>query len=256
MIPFEIASVFEGFGQPIVLLHAFPLSHKLWEKVKVKDYYLTIKPDFPGFGLSPLTGPEFTLSDFVKGLEAHLTDQNIEKPFVLAGISMGGYSAFEYVRQFPEQVQKLILISTRAGVDKPEGRENRLKMAEKIEKDGISGLADTMIPGLLGKTTLSQKPQVVERVRGWINQTSPAAVALAQRAMAARRDQNDLLPALKAKVAVFAGREDTLIPCSEAEAMAKVIPGCQLKIFDQAGHLIPIEAPKEFQKSLEEFLEY
>ncbi len=181
----------------------------------------------------------------MRGLEAHLTDQNIEKPFILAGISMGGYSALEYIRQFPEQVQKLVLISTRAGIDKPEGRDNRLKMAEKVEKNGISGLADTLVPGLLGKTTLTEKPQVVERVRGWINQTSPVAVALAQRVMAVRRDQNDLLPALRARVAVFAGREDTLIPYTEAEAMARAIPGSQLKIFDRVGHLIPIEAPKK-----------
>jgi pimeloyl-ACP methyl ester carboxylesterase len=73
--------------------------------------------------------------------------------------------------------------------------------------------------------------------------------------MAVRRDQNDLLKGLKCPVSIFAGREDTLILSSEAEAMAAVIPGSRLKIFEKAGHLIPIEAPEEFQKCLEEFLD-
>jgi 3-oxoadipate enol-lactonase len=240
--------------QSIVLLHAFPLSHLLWDQLEPIPGYQFIKPDFPGFGGSTLANPRLTLEQAASDLNRMLLQLNVKKPFVLAGISMGGYWAFEYLRQFPEQVDKLILISTKPSADKPEGRQNRLNMAEKVEKEGVSYLPEVLIPGLLGKTTLADKPEVKAKVTQWINQTPAKAVALAQRAMAQRRDQTDWLGQIKAKTLIIAGREDALIPLTEAEAMSKLIVGSKLELIDQVGHLVPIEAPKLFQKSLEAFL--
>ncbi|HXL72543.1 MAG TPA: alpha/beta hydrolase [bacterium] len=240
--------------QVIVLLHAFPLSHELWNQLESIPDYRFITPDFPGFGNEPLAAPGLTLELAAEHLERQLLVQNVNKPFVLAGISMGGYLAFEYYRQFPERVDQLILVSTRPGVDKPEGRQNRLNMADKVEKEGIGHLPEAMIPGLLGKTTLLEKPEVRQQLIQWINHTSPNAVALAQRAMANRPDQTDMLCQIKARTLIIAGQEDNLIPPTEAGAMAKLIPRSQIKLLDQVGHLVPIESPKLFQKSLEEFL--
>ncbi len=162
----------------------------------------------------------------------------------------------EFIRQFPERIQGLILISTRPGVDKPEGRENRLKMAERVEKEGVAFLASTMIPGLLGKTTLSEKPGIAEQVDRWIQGTNPAAVALAQRAMANRGDQTDLMAQIRVRTLVMAGVEDVLIPFSEAQLMAKALSNAQLKLFQGVGHLIPLEDSQEFQKSFDSFVEH
>jgi len=238
----------------IILLHAFPLSHLIWNHLKPIPGYQFITPDFPGFGGTALANPGFTLEQAARDLECQLTWQNIQKPFTLAGISMGGYWAFEYYRQFSDQVDQLILISTKPSADKPEGRQNRLNMADKVEKEGVSYLPEAMIPSLLGKTTLTDKPAVKQQVNDWINHTPPQAVALAQRAMADRRDQTKLLAQIKAKTLILAGREDALIPFTESEAMSKLIPNCKLQIIDQVGHLIPIEAPHEFQNSIEVFL--
>jgi len=191
--------------QVIVLLHAFPLSHELWNQLEPIAGYRFIKPDFPGFGFKPLAAPGLTLEQAAQQLDRLLISRKVNKPFVLAGISMGGYLAFEYYRQFPERVNQLILISTRPGVDKPEGRQNRLNMAEKVEKEGVGYLPEAMIPGLLGKTTLAEKPEVRQQLTKWINHTSPHAIALAQRAMANRRDQTDILAQIKARTLIIAG---------------------------------------------------
>lgn len=167
---------------------------------------------------------------------------------------MGGYWAMEYLRQFPSRVAKVLLISTRPGVDKPEGRQNRLNMTEKVLQEGTEFMVKAMVPGLLGKTTLSEKPEVADQVGQWIRATKPEAVALAQRAMADRRDQTGLLAELKIPTLIAAGREDALIPFSESETMAKTIAGSQLKILEQVGHLLPLEAPDPFQKIVDEFL--
>jgi 3-oxoadipate enol-lactonase len=151
-------------------------------------------------------------------------------------------------------VDQLILISTRPGSDKPEGRENRLNMADKVEKEGVSYLPEAMIPGLLGKTTLAEKPEVKRQLIEWINHTSPHAVAIAQRAMANRRDQTDMLGQIKARTLIIAGQEDNLIAPTEAVVMGKLIPNSQVKLLDHIGHLVPVESPKLFQKTIENFL--
>ncbi|HTA76956.1 MAG TPA: alpha/beta hydrolase [bacterium] len=240
--------------QVIVLLHAFPLSHELWSQLEPIRGYRFVTPDFPGFGTEPLAAPGLTLELVAQRLDRELKSQGVNKPFILTGISMGGYLAFEYYRQFSDQVDQLILISTRPGVDKPEGRQNRLNMAERVEKEGVRYLPEAMIPGLLGKTTLAEKPEVKDRLAKWIKNTSPHGVALAQRAMANRRDQTDLLGQIKSRTLILAGQEDALIAPTEALAMGQLIPKSQVQLIDQVGHLVPIESPKVFQKTLEVFL--
>lgn len=249
-----IRSTIIGRGSPVVLLHAFPLSHKLFQAVQPPTGHSLILPDFPGFGSSPLTEPGLTLEVAAHALEKHLKELDLEGPVVLGGISMGGYWAMEFLRLYPARTTKILFISTRPGVDKPEGRQNRLNMAEKVIKDGTGYLVEAMIPGLLGKTSLADKPEVKVTLGHWIRETDPKAVALAQRAMADRRDQADILPTLKVPTLIIAGREDNLIPFAESEAMAKTIPHSQLEIFDQVGHLVPLEDPSAFQKSLDRFV--
>lgn len=250
----SIQSTVSGSGKPLVILHAFPLSHLIWEGFKAPPGFSLILPDFPGFGTSPMAKPGLTLEAAAQGLETHLQELKITDPIVLGGISMGGYWAMEYLRLFPARVAKLLFISTRPGLDKPEGRQNRLNMADKVLRDGTEYLVLAMTPGLLGKTTLADKPELVIRIGQWIRDTKPEAVALAQRAMADRRDQTNLLPGLRVPTLVMAGREDALIPASEAESMAQAIPGSRLKVLDKVGHLIPLEEPAAFQKIVDEFV--
>jgi 3-oxoadipate enol-lactonase len=237
-----------------VLLHAFPLMHEIWKEIVPPHEIRLILPDFPGFGLSPLSKSEISLSDAAQGLNKHLLEQGIDQPVVLGGISMGGYWCLEFIRQFPEKVSALLLISTRAGNDSPEAKQKRLETAEKVEKEGVQFLLQTILPGLLGKGPFAHQPGIIQTLRQWILEASPQAVATAQRTMASRRDQNDLLPNIKVPVLVMAGEEDSLIPVSEAKLTAQAIPNGQIKIFQDAGHLIPLENPKEFQRSLEEFV--
>jgi pimeloyl-ACP methyl ester carboxylesterase len=249
-----INSVSRGSGYPLVLLHAFPLTHEIWKNFVSPDEVRLILPDFPGFGLSPLPKSEFSLSDVAQGLYKHLMEKGIDQPVALGGISMGGYWCLEFMRQFPEKVSALILISTRASTDSLEAKQKRLETAEKVEKEGVQFLVRTMLPGLIGKTTSMHKPEVIHQVGQWIQESLPQAVSLAQRAMARRRDQNDLLPKIKVPVLVLSGSEDTLIPVSEAQTMANAAPNSQFKIIRDVGHLIPLENPNEFQKCLNEFM--
>jgi pimeloyl-ACP methyl ester carboxylesterase len=250
----EIHSTSTGNGKPLVLLHPFPLSGTFWGGIQVPAGYSLVAPDFPGFGNSPLPSHPFTLTDAAKSLQKHLIDKGLRGSYALGGISMGGYWALECFRLFSEPIEKMVLISTRAVQDSPEARQNRLAMAEKVAREGTGYLVSAMLPGLLGKTSLAQKPQVAEKVGRWIREAPPQAVAFAQRAMAERRDQSPLLPSWKVPVLVMAGREDALIPFSEGSQMASAFPNARLELLGGVGHLLPVEDPAAFEKNLWPFL--
>jgi len=245
----------KGSGKPLVLLHPFPFSSEFWAKLEPFPGYRLILPNFPGFGETPIQTVGYKLSDAAQDLQAHLRKLlTPNEKIILGGISMGGYWAFEFLSRFPDQVEGLILISTRPGIDKPLARENRLKMAERVEKEGCHWLPEAMVQGLLGSTARSNQQPLVDWISREISAVKPQAIALAQRAMAQRIEHTDLLTSIKARTLIMAGQEDSLIPLNEAEQMAKSIPDSDLKVFKTSGHLIPLEEPIEFRKSLEEFL--
>ena len=254
MLP-EIRSKTSGQGRPFVFLHAFPLSHELFEDWAGPQGFKRILPDFPGFGLSPTFFGDLDLNQAAQALALHLKQLGVGPKIVLGGISMGGYWAFEFLRLYPDWVERLVLISTRPGVDKPEGRQNRLAMADRVLREGTEFMVEAMTPGLLGKTTLAQTDKkAANRLAAWIRATRPEAVAGAQRAMAQRRDQTEFLKEIQVPTLILAGAEDTLIPPSEAQTMKDLIPGSQLLVVEKAGHLLPMEAPEIFKSSVEEFI--
>lgn len=169
---------------------------------------------------------------------------------------MGGYVAFEFLRIFPSRVRALGLFSTRAAPDTPEGRENRLKTAQKIRAEGLDSLPRAMMPRLVGRTTLESRPAVVERVTQLILANEREGVADALLAMADRRDSSDLLGPITCAALVIAGDEDAFIPISEAQGLARAIPGARLEVIPSAGHLVNLESPEVFQRALAAFVEH
>jgi pimeloyl-ACP methyl ester carboxylesterase len=179
---------------------------------------------------------------------------NIDRA-VLAGLSMGGYVALAFYRNYPEAVRALLLADTRGTADTHEARERRLKSAEKAEREGARAIADDMIPLLLARSTVERHPDIVQRVRAMIEANSPGAIAAAQRGMAERRDSLSLLAAIDFPTLVVVGSEDTLTPAAEAEALSNAIRGSQVNVIEGAGHLSNIEQPSQFNSIVIRFIE-
>ena len=251
----DLARMTGGTGLPVVLLHAFPLSSAMWatQLEELSRAARIIAPDLPGFGRSPRqAAPE--ISGMAQQVAELLDALAIPEPVTVAGVSMGGYVALEFLRQFPRRVRGLALVSTRAVPDTAEGRQQRFKTAERVRTDGLAALAKAMLPKLLGRTTLASGPDVVDRVTQLILANSPAGVADALVAMADRRDSTDLLAGIRVPTLVVAGEEDTFIPAGESQALAAAIPGAQCVVIPQAGHLVPLEQPRLFGQHLLGFL--
>ena len=251
----ELAFRDEGAGKPIVFLHAFPLNQTMWDK-QVAEFapsYRIITLDWRGFGESGLSATHSSLPVFADDLAELLNLLEIEKA-TICGLSMGGYAAFAFYRQFAERVNALILCDTRATADTEEGKQGRYEMAELARTKGVSAIAEKMIPKLLGTTTLKDFPGAASHVRSMIEAAQPEGIAQALIGMAQRDDSTELLPGINCPTLIVVGDEDTLTPPSDAEKMAQTIPNSRLEIIPDAGHLSNLERPASFNQAVRDFL--
>jgi len=246
----------QGDGPPSVLLHGFPLSRRMWD-AQVKAWSQNcrvIAPDFRGFGDSPVASGEFSMTGCAEDLHDLLGSLGIQKDIVLLGLSMGGYICFEFVRRYQDLLRGLILVGTQPAGDSDASRQARYETAEFVRRKGSSALAEKLIPRFLAKSTLANKPEVVETVRALIQSNSPEAIAQACYGLASRRDSTLLLPEIRIPTLIVAGSEDVLIPSAQAETMQREIRHSQLVVVERCGHLINLEQPDVLNQVVTNFL--
>ena len=252
----ELAQESDGEGPPFVLLHAFPLSRRMWEseRFRWRNGFRVITPDLPGFGRSPRL-PSPSIAGMAEAVWAMLDRLGLREPAVIAGVSMGGYVAFEMLRQQPERIKGLGLWSTRATPDTPEQREGRAKLIKRVEEDGVSILLEASLPKLLSRASTFEQPSLVSLATAMIMTSTVEGVTDALRALADRADSTDLLAAIRCPTPILAGEEDALIPVQEARELHARIPRSKLVIAPRAGHLVNLERPSVFEPAVDEFLQ-
>jgi 3-oxoadipate enol-lactonase len=245
----------EGPGDPIVLLHAFPLNGRMFEPQMeaFSEGRRVVAPDYPGFGRSSRTPAQPDVRYYAEGVRGLLDRLGLER-VVLLGVSMGGYVAFGCMRLFPERVSGLVLANTRPDPDSEEIRENRKNMVRRVADEGVEVLLELQMQRLLARDTLEKNGAVVEKVRAMILEGSPNGVVAALGAMRERPDSTPLLRDIEVPTLVIGGEEDGISSPEVMGAMAEKIPGSRHVTLPRAGHLSNMEAPEGFNAALKEFL--
>lgn len=253
----EFGVVDQGRGAPILFVHGFPLSHAMWnaQLAVFAAGHRVIAPDLRGFGSSVDTEGTVSMEDFADDLAAVLDDLQVREPIVYCGLSMGGYIGWQFVRKYRRRVRGLVLCDTRVLADSPEAAAGRLKMAEQVIAEGTGPVADGMLSKALSRRSMTDRPEVVAAVRAMILSSDPTGVAAAQRGMAARLDVSDMLGQIDLPTLVVVGADDALSPVDEMRRIAEVIPQSRFVVIPEAGHLSPLENPREFNAALAEFLD-
>ncbi|HEX9296949.1 MAG TPA: alpha/beta fold hydrolase [Polyangiaceae bacterium] len=238
----------EGSGEPIVLLHAFPLDGNMWaeQKRELARSARVLVPDLRGFGRSAAVPPALTVDDHADDV-AELLDRLAIKRVTLAGLSMGGYIALAFARRHRNRLARLALADTRAAPDSPEGRAARDANIALVEGEGVAALVERLLPKLLSK---GAPEEIVTRVRQMAASQNAEGVKAALAAMRDRADSTTLVANLALPTAVIVGEADAISPPSEARAVAALVPGAELEIIPGAGHLSNLEAPAAFTAAL------
>ena len=216
--------------------------------------YRLILPDLRGHGESGVGEGPATMQKHAADVARVIDDAGVGKA-VFAGESIGGYILFEFWRRLRERVSALILCNSKASADNQEARANRLRSAEDVEKRGVEPFVDTMIPKLLGESTRTTRPDLVERARAMMMKMTPAGVAAVQRGMAERPDSVPTLATIDVPTLLITVDEDTLTVVGEAESMQRHIGGSTLKVIPRAGHYAVFEKHEETARIIRQFLD-
>jgi pimeloyl-ACP methyl ester carboxylesterase len=194
----------------------------------------------------------------------HIRDDNIgamarrilaEAPprFALAGHSMGGYIAFEIMRQAGERVAKLALINTQARPDTPEATARRRGMMARAMAGEFRGVLDELFPGFVHPSR-REDAALRQLVYDMGEDVGAEAFVRQQQAVISRPDSRPVLAWIKCPTLVLTGDEDNTIPNSLSVEMAGGIHGAKLTILPQCGHLPQPEQPQATAEALVEWL--
>jgi 3-oxoadipate enol-lactonase len=245
-----------GSGWPVVLIHAFPLNADMWrlQLERVPEGWRFIAPDMRGFGPhGAVDSKGVTLDDMAADVTALLDELEIESA-VIGGLSMGGYITFALFRKAPERFTGMILADTRAQADTAEGLEARRGLIAVARAEGPRGVATSMVPKLLGTTSLERRQNLPDKVRAMIETCTTDGIVSGIEAMMARPDSTPELPRINCPTLVIVGAEDTVTPAADAAALQNQIVRSRLVILPEAGHLSNLEVPDVFALAVSDFL--
>jgi 3-oxoadipate enol-lactonase len=245
-----------GTGPPVVLLHPFPANHELWKPAAqaLVSRYRVILPDLRGHGDSGIGAGPAVMQKHAADMARVLDNEEIGRaPFV--GVSIGGYVLFEFWRKHRARVEALILCNTKAQADMAEARAARLQAAAEVMERGTEPFFESMLTKLMGKTTCSTRPDLVDGGLRMMRKMSPEDVAMVQRGMAERPDSVETLKTINVPTLIVTGDEDIFTGVAEAELMRQNVSNSQMKVIARAGHYSPWEQPEEVGKLVRQFLD-
>ncbi len=184
---------------------------------------------------------DHTRHDSMDRIAADILESAPEK-FALAGLSMGGYVAFEILRRAPERVTRLCLIDTSARADRPEQADQRRALIGLASKEGLNPVIDILLPLLIHPARMADAV-LTHTIRDMMRDTGAEAFIRQQNAIIGRKDAREELSAIKCPTMIIVGEEDGLTPPKVAQEMAGRIPDADLEIVPDCGHLSTIEQP-------------
>ena len=182
------------------------------------------------------------------GLDTNVADaarrilSQIRGQFVLGGISMGGYVAFEILRQAPQRVAGLILMDTNAHADPEPARKKRLEMIETAQAQGIEAVVESALIGIISPG--HRQNDVIRHILEHMAQTTGVDKYVnEQKTIMSRPDSTELLKNIPCPVLVLGGAQDTLSPPESLDQMTAQIPTAVHAVITNSGHLPPLENP-------------
>jgi pimeloyl-ACP methyl ester carboxylesterase len=193
-------------------------------------------------------------SDSMAGLAADLLADAPFDEFSLAGLSMGGYIAFEVLRQAKERVRGLALLDTSARPDPPEQQQRRRDLIELAGRGRFLGVTDALLPFLIHPSRLGDAP-LVATIKDMARSVGKEAFVRQERAIMGRPDSRPLLPHIQCPTLVLCGADDAVTPVDRHEEMASAIPHAALSVVEHCGHLSTLEQPERVSVALRGWLQ-
>jgi pimeloyl-ACP methyl ester carboxylesterase len=263
----SVSYVEAGSGPVLLLIHGIAGHCENWREVvePLARHHTVIAPDLPGHGSSEGGAGDYSIGALASGLRDLLLSLGHERATVV-GHSLGGGVAMQLAYQYPEMIERLVLVSS-GGLGpevSPVLRAAALPGADLFIS--VTAGAGQRVGSVLGRglTAIGLRPNadVAEVARGYASLEDSARRAAfldTLRAVVGTGGQrvhagDRLYLAEAVPVLIVWGARDSIIPVRHGEEAVQAIPGSQLEVFEDVGHLPQLEAPGRFIAVLERFL--
>jgi pimeloyl-ACP methyl ester carboxylesterase len=173
--------------------------------------------------------------------------------FALAGHSMGGYIAFEIMRQAPDRIMKLALINTQARPDTPEATARRRGQIARAQTGEYHAVLDEVFPGFVHPSR-REDASLRQLVHEMGDDIGADGFVQQQSAVIGRPDSRPTLALITCPTLVLTGDEDNTISNPLSNEMADGIRDAKLRILPDCGHLPQVEQPQATAAALVEWL--
>ena len=195
------------------------------------------------------------VDDLTANVVALLEHLDVRRAHVL-GTSLGGFVAQQLALERPDLVDRLVLVCTSSGRGSPETM-SPWALANMIGWPSLS-TERAVRQGLETATSeayRAEKPEEFERIVRWRLADSPSLSAYYMQARAGSRfDVSGEVGSITSQTLVIHGAEDRYVPVANAGALAETIPGAELRVLEDAGHLVFIERSEEVNREVVTFL--
>jgi pimeloyl-ACP methyl ester carboxylesterase len=195
---------------------------------------------------------DLTRDDTVVAMAARVLTST-EGDFALCGLSLGGYVAFEIVRQAPQRVRRLALMNTSARPDTEESSSQRARSVRAAQIGAFKGVTPRFLPGILHPAHAGD-PAIAPIVLAMTERVGRVAFERQQYAAMTRPDSRPLLPSITCPALVVGGLQDRVAPPDLQREIAASIAGARLELLDVCGHLAPLEQPHAVNRLMREWL--
>lgn len=224
--------------EPLVLLPGMGCSAALWSEVEGRLAQL------PGGGPELVHDP--LDADDLEEMVADLLER-LPARFALAGLSLGGIVAMALVRQAPERVARLALLSTNARAPTPQQYA-----AWTEQRRALAGgrSARAVQEELLGALLATPRPSTVQRTLAMADEVGAATFARQLALQATRVDERTALAEIRVPTLVLAAERDALCPVERHQEIRQRVPGARLQVIPESGHLSALEAPDAVASAL------
>jgi pimeloyl-ACP methyl ester carboxylesterase len=254
-----------GEGPPIIFVHGLGGCWQNWleNMPRMAELgYRAIALDLPGFGSSPLPPWQITIPEYGRLLGEFREALGLG-PCTLVGNSMGGFISAEVAVGEPEWVDRLVLVSS-AGISHATMRRGPVVAGARVSAlanpllsrvDFVSmrrpGLRQLAFQGVMRHPDQMPREMLIEFMAPAFG--APGFVP----AVGALTGYNllDRLERIRVPTLIVWGRDDLVVPAADAAGFVQRIPGSELVVFDDCGHVPMAERPTRFNRLLARFCE-
>lgn len=216
----EIFYSVKGTGNPLVLLHGFLESSKIWDPLvsELSEKRQVVTIDLPGHGLSEVIS-EFHSMELMADVVHELIKELEIETATICGHSMGGYVALAFCERFPEKTKSLVLMNSTPEEDSAERKINRDRAADLVQRNKKAFVSMAISNLLTAENNLKFKTEV-DQIKAEAQKFPTEGIVAALKGMKIRTSKLETLKSFDGYKLIISGEDDPVLDHEALETVA------------------------------------